>query len=75
MCAILVKKHGNKASKIKVNLIFTPLPYSFKKSIILVDFDGLCLSVWIGNTLQKAIDLVTKATEEDKKKNYEEALR
>jgi len=28
-----------------------------------------------GNTLQKAIDLVTKATEEDKKKNYEEALR
>jgi hypothetical protein len=29
----------------------------------------------LGNTLQKAIDLVTKATEEDKKKNYEEALR
>ena len=28
-----------------------------------------------GNTLQKAIDLVTKATEEDKNKNYEEALR
>ncbi|XP_055683687.1 vacuolar protein sorting-associated protein 4 [Lutzomyia longipalpis] len=28
-----------------------------------------------GTTLQKAIDLVTKATEEDKKKNYEEALR
>lgn len=28
-----------------------------------------------GNTLQKAIDLVTKATEEDKKKNYAEALR
>lgn len=27
------------------------------------------------NTLQKAIDLVTKATEEDKAKNYEEALR
>lgn len=26
-------------------------------------------------TLQKAIDLVTKATEEDKNKNYEEALR
>lgn len=26
-------------------------------------------------TLQKAIDLVTRATEEDKKKNYEEALR
>ncbi|KAF7492703.1 Vacuolar protein sorting-associated protein 4B [Sarcoptes scabiei] len=26
-------------------------------------------------TLQKAIDLVTQATEEDKKKNYEEALR
>lgn len=25
--------------------------------------------------LQKAIDLVTKATEEDKAKNYEEALR
>ena len=25
--------------------------------------------------LQKAIDLVTKATEEDKNKNYEEALR
>ena len=28
-----------------------------------------------GNTLQKAIDLVTKATEEDQKKNYAEALR
>ncbi|KAI6077728.1 Vacuolar protein sorting-associated protein 4A [Aix galericulata] len=27
------------------------------------------------STLQKAIDLVTKATEEDKAKNYEEALR
>lgn len=28
-----------------------------------------------GTTLQKAIDLVTKATEEDRNKNYEEALR
>uniref|UniRef100_A0A914V9H2 vesicle-fusing ATPase n=1 Tax=Plectus sambesii TaxID=2011161 RepID=A0A914V9H2_9BILA len=28
-----------------------------------------------GQTLQKAIELVTKATEEDKKKNYETALR
>lgn len=28
-----------------------------------------------GSTLQKAIELVTKATEEDKKKNYQEALR
>jgi vacuolar protein-sorting-associated protein 4 len=28
-----------------------------------------------GNTLQKAIDLVTRATEEDKNKNYEEAMR
>lgn len=28
-----------------------------------------------GSTLQKAIDLVTKATEEDRDKNYEEALR
>ncbi|XP_076374219.1 vacuolar protein sorting-associated protein 4-like [Tachypleus tridentatus] len=28
-----------------------------------------------GGTLQKAIDLVTKATEEDKKKNYQEAFR
>lgn len=27
------------------------------------------------STLQKAIDLVTKATEEDKNKNYGEALR
>ena len=27
-----------------------------------------------GNTLQKAIDLVTKATEEDKAKNYEEVI-
>lgn len=27
------------------------------------------------STLQKAIDLVTKATEEDKNKNYAEALR
>ncbi|ENN72251.1 vacuolar protein sorting-associated protein 4 [Dendroctonus ponderosae] len=28
-----------------------------------------------GSTLQKAIDLVTKATEEDRNKNYEDALR
>lgn len=28
-----------------------------------------------GSTLQKAIDLVTRATDEDKKKNYAEALR
>lgn len=28
-----------------------------------------------GSTLQKAIELVTKATEEDRNKNYEEALR
>lgn len=28
-----------------------------------------------GTTLQKAIDIVTKATEEDRNKNYEEALR
>ncbi|KAF5296073.1 hypothetical protein FQA39_LY12695 [Lamprigera yunnana] len=28
-----------------------------------------------GNTIQKAIELVTKATEEDRNKNYEEALR
>ena len=28
-----------------------------------------------GTTLQKAIDLVTKATEEDHNKNYAEALR
>uniref|UniRef100_A0A0R3S426 MIT domain-containing protein n=1 Tax=Elaeophora elaphi TaxID=1147741 RepID=A0A0R3S426_9BILA len=28
-----------------------------------------------GSTLQKAIELVTRATEEDKKKNYPEALR
>ena len=28
-----------------------------------------------GSTLQKAIDIVTKATEEDRAKNYEEALR
>lgn len=27
------------------------------------------------HSLQKAIDLVTKATEEDKAKNYEEAFR
>lgn len=27
------------------------------------------------NTLNKAIELVTKATEEDRNKNYEEALR
>nr|XP_025040003.1 vacuolar protein sorting-associated protein 4A [Pelodiscus sinensis] len=32
------------------------------------------LSLW-GDSRQKAIDLVTKATEEDKAKNYEEALR
>lgn len=30
----------------------------------------VCILHW-----QKAIDLVTKATEEDKNKNYEEALR
>lgn len=28
-----------------------------------------------GSTLQKAIEIVTKATEEDRNKNYEEALR
>lgn len=28
-----------------------------------------------GTTLQKAIELVTKATEEDRNKNYEEAFR
>ena len=28
-----------------------------------------------GNTLAKAIELVTKATEEDQKKNYAEALK
>lgn len=28
-----------------------------------------------GSTLQKAIELVTKATEEDRNKNYEEALK
>lgn len=28
-----------------------------------------------GTTLQKAIDIVTKATEEDRAKHYEEALR
>lgn len=28
-----------------------------------------------GTTLQKAIELVTKATEEDRNKNYEEALK
>lgn len=28
-----------------------------------------------GSTLQKAIDLVTKATEEDLNKNYAEALK
>ena len=28
-----------------------------------------------GGTLQKAIDLVTQATEKDKKKEYEEALK
>lgn len=33
------------------------------------------LSPFIVFPLQKAIDLVTKATEEDKAKNYEEALR
>lgn len=32
-------------------------------------------SMAAGTTLQKAIDLVTKATEEDRNKNYAEALR
>ncbi len=38
----------------------------------------LRLEAWLNTDwlyLQKAIDLVTKATEEDKNKNYEEALR
>ncbi|XP_057291230.1 vacuolar protein sorting-associated protein 4-like isoform X2 [Hydractinia symbiolongicarpus] len=35
----------------------------------------LVLGMAAGGTLQKAIDLVTKATEEDKKGNYSEALR
>lgn len=30
---------------------------------------------FLSSLTQKAIDLVTKATEEDKNKNYEEALR
>ena len=29
----------------------------------------------VSTALQKAIELVTKATEEDKQKNYDEALR
>lgn len=36
---------------------------------------GLSLEMAAGSTLQKAIDIVTKATEEDRNKNYEEALR
>jgi hypothetical protein len=35
---------------------------------------GECFTVFF-SFLQKAIDLVTKATEEDKNKNYTEALR
>lgn len=43
--------------------------------------EGCLLAIWklLSETFffsfQKAIDLVTKATEEDKNKNYEEALR
>jgi len=43
--------------------------------------EGCFLAIWILLSknffffFQKAIDLVTKATEEDKNKNYEEALR
>lgn len=38
-------------------------------------FDLLSSIMAAGTTLQKAIDLVTKATEEDRNKNYAEALR
>lgn len=40
---------------------------------LLVNTDFLAMAN--GSTLQKAIDIVTKATEEDRNKNYEEALR
>jgi len=40
--------------------------------------ENICVTIFIkyySFVLQKAIDLVTKATAEDKNKNYEEALR
>ena len=45
--------------------------------VLFIIFDVSCSleARMSGNTLQKAIDLVTKATEEDKNKNYEEALK
>lgn len=42
---------------------------------LFVHLSGTVLQYDIHILLQKAIDLVTKATEEDKNKNYEEALR
>ena len=47
--------------------------YSFY--IVELKFIFISAIIMSGNTLQKAIDLVTKATEEDKNKNYEEALK
>lgn len=45
-------------------------------SLLFGNVERLCCSnMATGTTLQKAIELVTKATEEDRNKNYEEALR
>lgn len=51
------------------------LEQSYSFYIVELKFIFISAIIMSGNTLQKAIDLVTKATEEDKNKNYEEALK
>ncbi|TRY73127.1 hypothetical protein TCAL_02527 [Tigriopus californicus] len=54
----------------------TPPPSPSPSPVIALSQDFQVSSVKMsGNALQKAIDLVTKATEEDKLKNYGEALK
>ena len=51
------------------------LEQSYSFYIFKLKLNLISAIIMSGNTLQKAIDLVTKATEEDKNKNYEEALK
>lgn len=50
-------------------------PSSLKKQKQTSTNSNLTIFVCYNDLFQKAIDIVTRATEEDKKKNYEEALR
>lgn len=48
--------------------------YFYLETFLVISTDSSS-NMAAGSTLQKAIDIVTKATEEDRNKNYEEALR